>query len=255
MGMFAALFSPRPAVASSELEGFRCEYLIGTDKPGQGKDGVFTVVSYDVARPLAKGKTGAYVNLLVENFKHLSRSQRNRYGPYLKMRGTAAEYQEGVSDPRFPGWELNLRDQLNQRSRDGFTILGDIDNIDSFRAVTVKRAYDIAHEQGFKFICKNPGLGCSSIEGHSDAEKREDATSLVAHPGVIAIIVERGAGTPGDMQRLRVAAGKPNLPVYFVFFGSERWLAPREVARQAASFRNMSVSHSPNGEYTSSMPL
>jgi hypothetical protein len=69
-----------------------------------------------------------------------------------------------------------------------------------------------------------------------------------------------GGGNPADMDALRRKAGKPELPVWFVAFrkGAEdgrTWAGNTATAIRAGGFRNMGVSYSPDGEYTSSTDL
>jgi hypothetical protein len=215
------------------------------------------VIGFDVDGPLPDGITGAYTNLLVEPEGDPPQIPE-RFGPFLKLKGTASEYGEGIPNPAGPGFERNFREQLARRKEQGFTILGDVDNPDTFRLATVQRAYDIAFAEGFQIICKNPGLGCSSVEGDSDALEREDATPLLCHPGVIAMIVEKGAGTPDEMHKMRRAAQKLELPVFFVAFrkghdDGYNWAV--ETAKAAANYNYMSVTYSPDGEYTSSVDV
>jgi len=68
------------------------------------------------------------------------------------------------------------------------------------------------------------------------------------------VIVERGAGAPDDMDALRRRAGKPDLPVWFVAFGSGRKWAGN-VASTAKHYRNMSVTYSSAGEYGNSIDI
>ena len=103
-------------------------------------------------------------------------------------------------------------------------------------------AIDLAAAYGLKVIAKNPGL----MEG--------DATSYVAHPNVFGIIVERGAGNPGDMDALRRKAGKPTLPVWFVSHGSGRGWASG-VANAAKNYHNMGVTYSSAGEYGNAIDI
>jgi hypothetical protein len=81
-------------------------------------------------------------------------------------------------------------------------------------------------------------------------------TSYVAHPAVIACVVETGAGTAERMDMLRCDAGRPLLPVRFVAFGDGLEEAQNKalvIARN--NFREMSVSYSEVGEYCSSEPI
>lgn len=235
----------RPTAATPELlQGKRIRYLIGADGPGEGAADTFTVVSYSATRPAARGLSGAYVNLLVEG------GSPNRYAPYLRPTETARRYGEGVPNPAGPGFELNLRDQLARRRAQGFSIVGDLDNPDAFSCTAVARAYDVAAEFGMSVVAKNPGLGCAQSNG-GEARTRRAVIGLIRR--AVAIIVERGAGDPSDMDELRTAAGRDAMQVWFVFFGTGSGAAAA-TARQIASrgFRNMSVTYSSRGEYGSS---
>lgn len=235
--------SSPPHLPLNPLAGMPFDYLIGADNPGNGFAGRFTIVPFGIHSPLRNGESGAYVNLLDEDGE-------KDFGPYLKPpKGTTADkYKEGVPDPAGLGFERNLRAQLERKKRGGFRILGDIDNVDSFRLKTVLKVYDIARAEGFQFIVKNPGLGASSIDGDSDAEPREDATALVAHPGAVAIIVEKDAGDPKEMDDLRRKAGKPWMPVRFVAHGDgQEWAT--KVAEEAKKYSDMGVTYSSSGEY------
>ena len=98
------------------------------------------------------------------------------------------------------------------------------------------RAIDLAATYGFNVIAKNPLL----LEG--------DPTPYLAHPSVVGAIVEAGAGNPHSMHALRVRAGKPSLPVWFVAFGDGRSWAGG-VATAARAHKNMGVTYSAAGEY------
>ncbi len=101
---------------------------------------------------------------------------------------------------------------------------------------------DTAAQHGLKVIAKNPGI-CS------------DPGLYVRHANIYGIIVERDAGTPREMDKLRKQEGKPSLPVWFVFFGAR---APaQECARQikAMEYRNMGVTLSTAGEYVNSIDV
>jgi hypothetical protein len=238
----------------NQIDGLPLDYLIDTDKPGHGRAGRFTVVAFDVTAPLRDGISGAYVNLLVEPEGDPPRVHA-RFAPFLKRKGTAAQYEEGIPDPAGPGFERNLREQLTRRKLQGFKILGDVDNPDTFTLAIVKRAYDIAHAEGFSIICKNPGLGCSSKDGDSDAEERQDAAPLIAHPAVIGIIAEKDDdATPAHYDAMRKRAGKPNLMVRFVAFGHGRKWAEK-TAHDAQAFFNTGVTYCDKGEYKSVIDL
>jgi hypothetical protein len=216
------------------LEGKPLRYLIGTEASGSGRDDQVTVVSYSTTRPAKRGVSIAYCNLFDEN-------NTGRYGPYLHTSGTAAQYSEGQIDPRGLGWEKNLREQFERRRMQGFEYV-ELDNPDAYSIKDVIGAIELAASYGLKVIAKNPGL------------MEDGATSYVAHPNVHGIIVERGAGSAGDMEALRREAGKPTLPVWFVAHGDGRAWAG-DVANAAKHYRNMGVTYSSAGEYGNAIDI
>jgi hypothetical protein len=216
------------------LQGKPLRYLIGTDASPSGRDDEVTVVSYSTTRPAKHGVSIAYCNLFDEN-------NTGRYGPYLHTSDTAAQYNEGQIDPRGPGWEKNLREQFERRAKQGFEYV-ELDNPDAYSIHDVIGAIDLAASYGLKVIAKNPGL------------MEDGATSYVAHPNVHGIIVERGAGSAGDMDALRREANKPTLPVWFVTHGDGRTWA-KDVANAAKHYRNMGVTYSSAGEYGNAIDI
>src|SRR5262249_56156153 len=56
---------PQPSASPplNELAGLPLRYLIGTDRPGEGKDGEIIEVGYDVERPPRPGTAIAYSTL------------------------------------------------------------------------------------------------------------------------------------------------------------------------------------------------
>ena len=221
------------SVLRNPLAGKPLRYLIGTDAAGAGRDDEVTMVSYNATAPVKRGVSIAYGNLFDEK-------NTGRYGPYLHTSDTAAQYGEGQVDPRGPGWEKNLREQFERRKRQGFEYI-ELDNPDAYSAKDVISAIDLAATYGLKVIAKNPLL----VNG---------AVAYVAHPNVVAAIVEKGAGNPAQMEALRKKAGKPNLPVWFVAFGSGRGWA-NTVASSAKQFRHMGVTYSSAGEYGNSIDV
>jgi hypothetical protein len=144
-------------------------------------------------------------------------------------------------DQRGPGWEKNLREQFERRRKQGFEYV-ELDNPDAYSIKDVLGAIDLAAGYGLKVIAKNPGL------------MRSGALDYVAHPNVYGIIVERGAGGAADMDVLRRKAGKADLPVWFVAFGSGRGWA-NGVATKAKSYPNMGVTYSSAGEYGNAIDI
>jgi hypothetical protein len=75
---------------------------------------------------------------------------------------------------------------------------------------------EISRAFGLRVVVKNPEL----IADGADA--------VVSHPNVHGIIVEKDAGTPESMDRLRTRIGRPMLPVWFVGFDKDgRRQSPR----------------------------
>src|SRR5262245_31901552 len=248
------------ALGRDTLAGKPLRYLIGTDTPGDGRDGEIIEVGYTVTRPPPRGLAVKYCNLFDEE-------NSGRYAPYLATSDTAAQYGEGQIDPRGPGWEKNLRAQFARARSQGFRIV-ELDNPDAYAVADVLGAVALAAGYGLAVIAKNPLL----IDG--------DPTPYVAHPAVVGVIVERHAGNPADMHALRVQAGKPGLPVWFVAFGEpparSRASSSSTTARSRASsmsearewagniaracrggfetrpYSNMRVTWSPGGEYVAS---
>jgi hypothetical protein len=229
-----AKFSPAANGRTSALEGKALRYLIGTEASWPGRDDEVTVVSYSTPIPARRGLSIAYCNLFDEH-------NTGRYGPYLNTSDTAKQYNEGQIDPRGPGWEKNLREQFERRKKQGFEYV-ELDNPDAYAIKDVIGAIELAASYDLKVIAKNPGLMGGG------------ATAYVAHPNVHGIIVERGAGNAGDMDKLRRQAGKPTLPTWFVAFGSGRSWAG-SVAGNAKNYRNMGVTYSSAGEYGNAIDI
>lgn len=226
---------PAPANArANALEGKPLRYLIGTEASWPGREDEVTVVSYSTSQPARRGISIAYCNLFDEH-------NTGRYGPYLNTSDTAKQYNEGQIDPRGPGWEKNLREQFERRRTQGFEYV-ELDNPDAYSIKDVIGAIELAASYDLKVIAKNPGLMGGG------------ATAYVAHPNVHGIIVERGAGNAGDMDKLRRKAGKPTLPTWFVAFGSGRSWAG-SVASSAKNYRNMGVTYSSAGEYGNAIDI
>jgi hypothetical protein len=221
----APLTAPSPSTGN-ELAGKPLRYLIG-GSAGTGSDKEVTMVSYSTNAPVAHGISIAYGNLFEE-------TKTGKYGPYLNTSDTARQYNEGQIDPRGPGWEKNLREQFERRRKAGFHYI-ELDNPDAYKIKDVIGAIDLAATYGLKVIAKNPGI-------------TDDPVTYVKHPNVVGIIVEKGAGNAADMDALRRKAGKPDLPVWFVSFGSGRaW--GNSVAAAAKNYQNMGVTYSSAGEY------
>jgi hypothetical protein len=226
------------ASAANPLEGKPLRYLIGKDGWSKGADGEVTEVGYDVTVRAPLGIGVKYVNLFDEK-------NSGQYRPYLHSSDTAAQYGEGQIDPAGPGWRKNLTEQLTRAKVQGFGFV-ELDNPDAYKLADVLGAVDLAASNGLHVIAKNPLL----IEG-------TDPTPYLAHTAVMGAIVERGAGSPPDMDKLRQRAGKPELPVWFVAFRDQKedgrpWAANTARLIANANYSNMRVTVSDDGEYTSS---
>jgi hypothetical protein len=217
------------------LAGLSLSYLIGRNDPGPGADGVLTVAGYDATAPCENGVSAGYCNLFNEKYADQSDAERAKYAPYLHTSDVADEYNEGQIDPEGQGWNRNLDEQFARRRAQGFRII-ELDNPDAYVTSDVVDAIDRMFASGIRMtLAKNAAL-CS-----------EPATYL-RHPAVCGVIVERNCGTPNLMHRIRVEAGKPDLPVWFVAFGSGRDWAER-MADEAAGYTEMSVTYYGLGEY------
>ena len=214
------------------LTGKPLRYLIG-GSAGQGHDDEVTMVSYSTNSPVKRGISIAYCNLFDE-------SNSGKYGPYLHNSDTAKQYNEGQVDPKGAGWEKNLREQYERRRKAGFEFI-ELDNPDAYKIKDVIGAIELAATYDLKVIAKNPGI-------------TDDPVRYVSHPNVYGIIVEKGAGGATDMEALRRKAGKPDLPVWFVSFGSGKGWA-NSVASTAKRYRNMGVTYSSAGEYGNALDV
>jgi hypothetical protein len=190
-------------------------------------------VGYDAPHP--GGLAIAYCNLFEEA------GRTGMYAPYLRTSDTAKKYDEGQIDPAGKGWLLNLRRQFDLRRSQGFEYV-ELDNPDAYSVKDVVGAVELAGNYGLKVVAKNPAV----MEG--------DPTPYVAlcH----GIIVEHGAGQPAPYDALRKRAGKPDMPVWFVYFGDTRKIAQQTaLAISVGKFKNMSVTIASEGEYENSLDV
>jgi hypothetical protein len=216
-------------------------YMIGKTYD-DGETGYITEVGYDAPRLPDVGEGWAYGNLFNEKYAEQNTAERAYFGPYLDTSDTAQEYNEGQIDPNGKGWLRNLDMQINKCVGLGFSVL-ELDNPDAYLTRDVLRAVDYVANHGLKTFAKNPML-CG------------DPTAYVAHPAVIACVVEHGAGTVARMDLLRREAGKPLLPVRFIAFGGGLgWAQSKALTISRENFQDMSVSYSAVGEYCSSEPV
>ncbi len=222
-------------MTDNPLAGKPLRYLIGAESVGLGDPGAITVVPYD-EKPVRNGWSVGYCNLFEEPVR------RGEYGPYLHTSDTAEEYNEGQIDPRGAGWNKNLTRQFKLRQAQGFQYI-ELDNPDAYSIDDVLGAVEMAFGYGLKVMAKNPAsMG-------SPAAKR-----YIAHSNICGAIVEKGAGSPREMDILRRDAGVPDLPVWFVAFGRGKQWA-NDTAKMARSFSTMRVTYSARGEYGSSVDI
>lgn len=227
----------------SPFDGLALHYLI-LDGASRGSPDRVTEVAFGQP-PVQGGLSIAYGNLLDQREDDDGNPIRE-CGPYLDAKGTAAQYGEGVPDPDGPGFDRNFRLQCELAKQQGHThIEGDNPDDPHFNVDVVRRALDLAKSCGLRNIAKNPGL----LNG--------GAAVYVAHHTVDGIIIEHGAGGAADNDEIRRQAGKPDLPMWFVYFGSKgRARADRCAAEiQSLKLKNASVSLSTEGEYGNAVDI
>jgi hypothetical protein len=159
---------------------------------------------------------------------------RGEYGPYREPTKTSGDYNEGIVDPAGPRWLAHIDEQLARVPPGGVVEWDNItDLIDLTSLQIVLDLYDRTAQRGISIIAKNPGdLG------------RADAIRLLEHPAVVGTIVERGAGCAVQMHAMRVAAGKPDLPVRFVAFGDGKaWAQSMAASIRAHGYADMGVTY------------
>jgi hypothetical protein len=211
------------------LTGKPLRYLIGADGSHAGEPGTITEVGYDATRKPRHGIGIKYANLFDEK-------NSGRYGPYLEPSDTAAQYSEGQIDPRGDGWRRNVTEQLVRAKAQGFAYI-EWDNADAYTSDDLLGVIEISRAFGLRVVVKNPEL----IADGADA--------VVSHPNVHGIIVEKDAGTPESMDRLRTRVGRPMLPVWFVGFDKDGREWAEKIATDAKNYANVGVTISTNGEY------
>jgi len=215
------------------LAGKPLRYLIGGDDSDDGRDGEVIELSFDAESTPERGIGVKYCNLFDEEYD--AKKKTGDYAPYLGGTDVAKQYGEGQIDPRGPGWQKNLSDQFSRAKSQGFVYI-ELDNPDAYAVADVVGAVSHAEGYGLKVVAKNPGL----VDG--------DRKAYVGHRNVVAIIVEKDAGTPDEMDALRRSVGKPEMQVWFVAFGGGKPWAEK-MAEAARKYKNMGVTYSTKGEY------
>jgi hypothetical protein len=205
------------------------DYLIEVDD-APGTPGRVTEPGYGVERaPLAPW-------IMYGNLR--DQEKRNEFAPYLgrgDVDDIGREYGERLPDPAGAGFWTLIDKQINRAMSLGARCI-EWDNLDSHNVTIALRVFDRTATPRLGVAVKNPGL----VDG--------DQAALIRHPAAQIVIVEEGAGTPAEMDALRRAAGKPDMPVRFVFYGDDR-KAARQCAQQASAFSDMGVTFSPGDEY------
>lgn len=211
------------------LSGKRLRYLIGADADDiKLQADVVTVLPYDYDKPARNPLAVGYCNLFWQR-------GAPDCAPYLESTDTAEEYDERVIDPRGPGWLKNLNWQFSRWKKLGVLYV-ELDNADAYSIAAIVVAIDTAQLYGLKVIAKNPG------------NVKRGALEHVSHPNIYGMIVEKGAGSPREMNDLRRDANKPDLPIWFVAFGKGKAWA-NDTAKHARNYHNMGVTYCDDGEY------
>lgn len=218
-------------------------YMIGLDYYS-GQANCIVEVGYDQTELPKHGlEFWKYGNLFNEKFSKQTALARAYFGPYLHDSDTADQYNEGQINPNGKGWHRNLDMQIDKAKRDGFKYI-ELDNPDAYHAQDVVAAIDYVATAGLLVIAKNPHL----VEG--------DNLRYLAHPAVVACVVEKGAGTTDGMEAMRRNARKALLPIFFVSHVRDRglqWVEDRAKIIEAKRYLNMGASYSPIGEYCTSV--
>jgi peptidoglycan hydrolase-like protein with peptidoglycan-binding domain len=196
---------------TSPLAGKPLRYLIGADNvtahPGYAVEGAYG------EKPPPGGIW--YLNLYDQTDGYDAKNNTGNYAPYLSATDTSREYGEGRVDPTGAGWLKLIYDELHPVQA-GDTV--EWDNCDGYPIEAVLDAYNRTKAGFINIVAKNP-----------------TETWQVSPASVVGAIIENGDATAASMHALRIAAGKPELPLRFVAFddgdGGEAWA--RQVAADA----------------------
>ena len=214
---------------AEELFGLPLRYLKGrsNDNPYKGSRDEIVLVGYEATHVPPSGIPVKYCTLL-------DQENDGRSGPYLSP---------NVPDPKQSGYYRNIHNQLELAQNQRFKLIewdhAADEHLDEF---DVKRAIDLALVYKIGVLFKNPG-----------AIKKYNPTEHIKHPNVFGIIVEKECGSVMAMDSLRRAAGKPELPIWFVAYGDRRWADV--MAIDAKKYINVGVTFSPTGEYEDSIDI
>jgi len=207
-------------------------YLIALEQH-PGRADAITELGYDARTPSEFGIGAHYVNL---------RDERNsgRYGPYLPPDDIDEAYNEPAPDPGGDGFWRNLDNQLDRAVTQGFAYV-ELDNLDTYDVAIAEQCFDHCAQRNLKVFVKNPLL----VQGSREA--------LLRHPAAVLVVVEEECGDPLAMDALRVRAGKLNMPIRFVSYGTiDEWAQDCAATIREHGMLDMGVTHSPHGEYASS---
>lgn len=217
------------------------QYLLGVDNPA-GLVGYITMCSFDTQVPPRLGMAAWYVNLYVEE------GELPEYGPYRRKTGTAGQYNEGVPIFSGAGFKKNLHRQLDKVVRLGGKYI-ELDNRDAYSNDEYLDTLDWIQQEYPQIkgvFCKNP----------DDSDLSPDPVKLLKHRLSVGVIVERGETFPQHIEAWRKAAGKPNLPVWFVAYGyGIVWAGICADSIKKNNYKCMGVSHSNKGEYGNSVDV
>jgi len=219
-------------------------YLIGNDTAAAMPDGRTFELSYDSSR----GKI-AYRNLRDEKGRYRNLADANSHGPYrpyLPADDITQKYGEYCPDPKNgDGFGVNVIKQIWSACHRKARWI-ELDNPDTafLDLADVLVAHSCAAAYGLETIAKNPALV-------------HDPQLYLGHPSVTMAICEHDPHQGSDlMESMRRAVNKPLMPVRFVAFvdGDENGTAWAHAVAdniRAHGYRNMGVTISRRGEYTS----
>lgn len=232
-----------------ELYPMALNYLIGVedDVPIVQPDfGTVNVIPYDRGRLSTDSNAIAYGNLFDELCT-------GRYGPYMEQTEIAKVYNELAPHEDGPGFMANVRDQVEERLRQGYVFM-ELDNAEAFSLAAINRALEYCHLRKVGVLAKNAFNLCEEQNERVGGA----GVAYLANANICGCIVELDSGTPVHYNALRNAAQKPNLPIWFVGFGGgEAWYELKHTADMICTFRyhNMSVSWSQGGRYKTSKQI
>src|SRR6185295_7176285 len=220
--------------------GTPLDYLIANDA-AQGAAGHITEPGYDPPHAPA-GDWILYGNLR-------DQEGNQSFGPYLERTKTddvGRQYGEWGPDPAGDGFWRLIDKQITRGRSLGAPCI-EWDNIDTYDAAVALAVFERTQAAGLRVAVKNP----NAVQG--------DTVALLRHPAAALCIVEcdsldgesgpSPSAAPAYFDKLRRAAGRPDMPIRFVGFndpddGDPRGDAER-CAKAAASYSDIGVTFSP----------